>query len=314
MLETSSWGSEPPRREAGSPHRRGFPWGLEPAEAEAGQASSSRRLLYSSSPRGPRLAQCAGGPRRSARALQPGSDIHPRSQPGAATAAPASPSSRRCTPGGPGAAGRRGESCFSRSQNEGRACATAGRGASTGIPGREPVGVARRPVGRGSGAPTWWESFETAKVAGHCGGGGRGAGRLAPPSREGRKEKSGGKRGWAWGAGGSDLNRFRPPPLRGKAGAGRHGQPPPAWPGRDSLTTTPPFFFMPTSISTRAHLRRLCGFFSPLGEKTRRVKEERAKRRTPRQALHRVAAGHGDAAATRPLSPGPAACASGRAS
>lgn len=212
--------------------------------------------------------------------------------------------------------GRGGENCFSRSRRAAAGTRAGlrdrGEGASTeGSQARSPSVSPAAQLGEGPGRPRGGKVSRQQKWPGIAGVGGRGAGRLAPPSHEGRKEKSGGKRGWAWGAGGSDLNRFRPP-RGGEAGAGRHGRPPPAWPGRDSLTP-PLFFYANVYLNARAHTEIVRLFF-PLGEKTRRVKEERAKRRTPRQALHCVAAGRGDAAATLPLSPGPAAYASGRAS
>lgn len=139
-----------PCREARSPHSRGFPWGLEQAEAEAGQASNGHRLLYPSSPRGPLLAQCSGGRGRSARALQPGSDIHPRSQP--ASAPPPPP--RQAREGAPGEGRgrpRRRELLLPVAEgggrDEGRPARPRGGGKHRGIPGQEPVGVACRPAG-----------------------------------------------------------------------------------------------------------------------------------------------------------------------
>lgn len=56
-----------------------------------------------------------------------------------------------------------------------------------------------RPMGRGSGALTWWESFEVAKVAWHRGGGGRRVERtflplLAKAERERAEGRGGGRR------------------------------------------------------------------------------------------------------------------------
>uniref|UniRef100_A0AAA9SYA5 Inhibin subunit beta B n=1 Tax=Bos taurus TaxID=9913 RepID=A0AAA9SYA5_BOVIN len=69
------------------------------------------------------------------------------------------------------------------------------------------------------------------------------------------------------------------PPATPGSGAGRRGKSPPARPGRDCLPP-PPFFFLPTSITTRAHIRRLCGFFFTLGRKN-----EESKRRGQSEEL-----------------------------
>lgn len=304
-----------PCREARSPHSRGFPWGLEQAEAEAGQASNGHRLLYPSSPRGPLLAQCSGGRGRSARALQPGATSTRGASP-RPHRRPRLAKLEKVHPGRDGG-GRGGENCFSRSRRAAAGTRAGlrdrGEGASTeGSQARSPSVSPAAQLGEGPGRPRGGKVSRQQKWPGIAGVGGRGAGRLAPPSREGRKEKSGGKRGWAWGAGGSDLNRFRPP----RGGGSRSGEARTASSrmARTRLAHPPPlFFYANVYLNARAHTEIVRLFF-PLGEKTRRVKEERAKRRTPRQALHCVAAGRGDAAATLPLSPGPAAYASGRAS
>lgn len=132
------------------------------------------------------------------------------------------------------------------------------------------------PMGRGSGALTWWESFEVAKVAWHRGaewGGGRGEALLTPPC-QGRKRKSGGKRGWEEDQA-APTCRIRLPLRPREAQAGRRGPSPPA----RARTTLPPsfFFFLPTSILTRAHIRRLCGFFTPRGKKNREWKGREGK-------------------------------------
>lgn len=228
---------------------------------------------------GPCLVQCSGGPGRLTRALQPGSDIHPRIQPAAAPPPPP----RKAREGAPREGRRRPRRRVAslgrgrRGQGRGQGLHDRGERASTVVLGREPVGVARHPAGRGSGAPTWWESFETAKVAGHCGGvGGRGAGRLAPPSREGRKEKKLGEAGVGVGSGRQRLEQIPPPPGGGsRSGEARTASSRMARTRR--LAHPPPFFFMPTSISTRAHIRRLYGLFFPLGRKNEESKRREGK-------------------------------------
>lgn len=228
---------------------------------------------------GPRLVQCSGGPGRLARALQPGSDIHPRNQPAAAPPPPPRKAREGAPREGRGRPRRRVASLGRgrRGQGRGQGLHDRGERASTVVLCREPVGVARHPAGRGTGAPTWWESFETAKVAGHCGGGGgRGAGRLAPPSREGRKEKKRGEAGVGVGSGRQRLEQIPPP--RGGGQPERGGTDSLLPHGQDEETSSPPpLFFMPTSISTRAHIRRLYGFFFPLGRKNEESKRREGK-------------------------------------
>lgn len=122
-----------------------------------------------------------------------------------------------------------------------------------------------RPMGRGSGALTWWESFEVAKVAWHRGAGGGGSPR---PSLPRQKEKERREEGWEEDQA-APTCRIRLPLRPREAQAGRRGPSPPARPGRHSPLL---FFFLPTSILTRAHIRRLCGFFTPRGKKNREWK------------------------------------------
>lgn len=107
-------------------------------------------------------------------------------------------------------------------------------------------------------------------------GGGRGEALLTPPC-QGRKRKSGGKRGWEEDQA-APTCRIRLPLRPREAQAGRRGPSPPA----RARTTLPPssfffFFFLPTSILTRAHIRRLCGFFTPRGKKNREWKGREGK-------------------------------------
>lgn len=138
-----------------------------------------------------------------------------------------------------------------------------------------------RPMGRGSGALTWWESFEVAKVAWHRGGGAQGGENLLAPPRQGRKGKSGGKRGWEEDQAAATC-RIRLPLRPRDARVGRRGPSPPALPGRHSPS---PLFFLPTSISTRAHIRRLCGFFTPREKKNREWKGREGKAKNSSGAL-----------------------------
>lgn len=118
------------------------------------------------------------------------------------------------------------------------------------------------------------------------------------------------------GSGSSDLQNPPPPP-------------PPGSPSREARTVSsrtarttlppPPLFFLPTSISTRAHIRRLCGFFTPRGKKEQGV--ERKRRQSEEllgRALHsEPRLGAGTLLPPPPPTsslPGPAACASGSAS
>lgn len=143
-----------------------------------------------SSVQGPRLTQHAGGPGRSAPALQPRSDIHRRSQSAAPAAAPPPPPCRglrRSTPGRPGAASaRRGASHGRGRRRKGLGQGLRGRREETsaGILGRRArrcrpppsragvrgAHVVRKFRDRRSGPVLW-------------GGEGRGASRFAPPSR-----------------------------------------------------------------------------------------------------------------------------------
>jgi hypothetical protein len=148
----------------------------------------------------------------------------------------------------------------------------------------QPVGAVRCPAGRGSGARAWRESFEVAKVActARCGGDGRRATAdcLSWRRQRGKKPREAGVGG---GAGSTNLNRFRLPLRPREAGVGRRGPSPPARPGRHS----PPFFCQRLSQGARTYGD--CAAFLPSGGKTRSVKEERAKRRTPpRRAQHSV--------------------------
>lgn len=155
-----------------------------------------------------------------------------------------------------------------------------------------------RPMGRGSGALTWWESFEVAKVAWHRGGGGGGAGWREPscPSSPRQKGKERREEGVGGGSGSSDLQNPPPPP-------------PPGRPSREARTVSsrtarttlpPPPFFSCQRLSQRARTYGDCAAFLPLGKKrTGSGKEEKAKRRTPRaRSALRATAGRGDAAAT----------------
>lgn len=189
--------------------------------------------------------------------------------------------------------GRGGESCLSLSQR-----AVAGTRAG---PARPRGGNKRQdpgPRARRCRPPLSWARVESAHVVGKfrdgkSGWASRGWGRgeraglpllLAQAKRKKRREAGVG----VGGAGSTDLNRFRlpPPPAPGsRSGEARTAS---SRKARARLPP-PPYFFFANPISTRAHIRRLCGFFSPLGKKTRRVKEERAKRRTPpRRCLHSV--------------------------
>lgn len=96
-----------------------------------------------------------------------------------------------------------------------------------------------RPMGRGSGALTWWESFEVAKVAWHRRAEWGGARRGSPyPSLSRQKEKERREEGVGGGSGSTDLQNPPPPP-------------PPGSPSREAWTVssrtgpddTPPFFF-----------------------------------------------------------------------
>lgn len=132
-----------------------------------------------------------------------------------------------------------------------------------------------RPMGRGSGALTWWESFEVAKVAWHRGvewGGWRGEALLTPPC-QGRKRKSGGKRGWEEDQA-APTCRIRLPLRPREAQAGRRGPSPPA----RARTTLPPsfFFFFPANVylNARAHTE-IVRLFYPSGKKEQGVERKR---------------------------------------
>lgn len=143
------------------------------------------------------------------------------------------------------------------------------------------VPFSHRPMGRGSGALTWWESFEVAKVVWHrracvCVGG------VEPfrPSSPRQKEKERREEGVRGGPSSTDLQNPPPPP-------------PPGSPSREARTvssrtprtTLPPLFFSCQRLSQRARTYGDCAAFLPLGEKrTGSGKEEKAKRRTPPRA------------------------------
>lgn len=172
-----------------------------------------------------------------------------------------------------------------------------------------------RPMGRGSGALTWWESFEVAKVAWHRGGGAQGGENLLAPPRQGRKGKSGGKRGWEEDQAAATC-RIRLPLRPRDARVGRRGPSPPALPGRHS--PSPLFFPANVYLNARAHTE-IVRLFYPSGKKEQGV--ERKRRQSEEllgRALHsepRLGAGTllPPPPPTRSL-PGPAACASGSAS
>lgn len=228
--------------------------------------------------RGPRLTQCAGGPGRSAPALQPRSDIHRRSQSAAPAAAPALPRPAREHPRKAGG-GCGEERCLSWA---GKAAA----GTRTG-PARPPGGDERRDPGSGSasvppaaqpgggpGRPRGEKVSRPQKWPGLVGWGGEGSQPVRSSFSLRQKEKSGGKLGWA-GSGQHQPEQIPPPPPPASPPQPREAEPG----GADSLLphgqgeTAPSsffFFFLPTSITTRSHIRRLCGFFffffPPLGE------------------------------------------------
>lgn len=164
----------------------------------------------------------------------------------------------------------------------------------------------RRPMGRGSEALTWWESLEVAKVAWHPGGGGGGREErassplLAKADRERAEERGGGRR----------IRQQRPAESASPSAPGK-----PERGGADRLlphgpddTPPSPLFFLPTSISTRAHIRRLCGFFTPREKKNREWKGREGKAKNSSGAL--CTQSHGWARGRcchrhRPLSPRP---------
>lgn len=156
-----------------------------------------------SSPRGPRLAQCAGGPGRSARALQPGSDIRWQSQP----AAPKADSPRlAAAPEGAPQAGpgplRRREVPLPGAEGGGRAggraCAAAGRRRAPGPWAGSPSVPPTAQLGGGPGRPRGEKVSGPQKWPGLAGGRGEGRGPARPSfSLRQRKgaEGSGGGRG-----------------------------------------------------------------------------------------------------------------------
>lgn len=172
-----------------------------------------------------------------------------------------------------------------------------------------------RPMGRGSGALTWWESFEVAKVAWHRGGGGAGWREPSCPSSPRQKGKERREEGVGGGSGSSDLQNPPPPP-------------PPGRPSREARTVSsrtarttlplPPFFPANVYLNARAHTE-IVRLFYPSGKKEQGV--ERKRRQSEEllgRALHsepRLGAGTllPPPPPTRSL-PGPAACASGSAS
>lgn len=133
-----------------------------------------------------------------------------------------------------------------------------------------------------------------------------------------QKEKSGGKLGWA-GSGQHQPEQIPPPPPPASPPQPREAERGGAESllphGQGEIASPPPLFFSCQPLSQRARTYGDCAaFFSPLGEKTRRVKEEgKAKNSSSAgSALCRDRAqGRGR---HPPLSPGPAACAGGRAS
>lgn len=228
-----------------------------------------------SGPRGPRLAQCAGGPGRSARALQPGSDIHWQSQP----AAPEADSPRlAAAPEGAPQAGpgplRQREVPLPGAEGSGRAggrvCAAAGRRRAPGPWAGSPSVPPTAQLGGGPGRPRGEKVSGPQKWPGLAGGRGEGRGPARPSFSRRQRKGAEGKRGWAGGAGSTDLNRFRlplpqPPPPPPGSGAGRRGQSPPARPGRNS----PPLLFFCQRLSQRARTYGDCAAFFPPWEKKR---------------------------------------------
>ena len=147
------------------------------------------------------------------------------------------------------------------------------------------------------------------------GGAGQGGENLLAPPRQGRKGKSGGKRGWEEDQAAATC-RIRLPLRPRDARVGRRGPSPPALPGRHS--PLPPFFPANVYLNARAHTE-IVRLFYPSGKKEQGV--ERKRRQSEEllgRALHsepRLGAGTllPPPPPTRSL-PGPAACASGSAS
>lgn len=240
-----------------------------------------------SGPRGPRLAQCAGGPGRSARALQPGSDIHWQSQP----AAPEADSPRlAAAPEGAPQAGpgplRQREVPLPGAEGGGRAggrvCAAAGRRRAPGPWAGSPSVPPTAQLGGGPGRPRGEKVSGPQKWPGLAGGRGEGRGPARPSFSRRQRKGAEGKRGWAGGAGSTDLNRFRLP----------LPQPPPPAPGKRSGETRtvssrtartklpPPFYFSANVyLNARAHTEIVRLFF-PLGRKN-----EESKRREQSEEL-----------------------------
>lgn len=152
-------------------------------------------------------------------------------------------------------------------------------------------------MGRGSGALTWWQSFEVAKVAWH-GGGGREGRASSPLPAKAERERGEGR------GGGRRIRQQRPaesasPSAPGKPERGGADRLLPHGPD-DTPPLPPPFFPANVYLNARAHTE-IVRLFYPSGKKEQGV--ERKRRQSEEllgRALHseRATAGRGDAAAT----------------
>lgn len=255
----------------GSLYNRGAPRGSKPAKGAASQASRGR--LPRPQPAGPSPQPVRQRPGRPARALQcspGGSDSHRRSQPRGPSPPHrprlASPQGSTLEGRGPPRQGRAASSVWEGGGRvEGRACAAAGRGQALGSRAARPSVPPAAQLGEGPGCPRGGKVSRRQKWPGIAGWGEGRAGRPLLLAQAERK-KIGGKQGG--GGGGSRQHRPEqipplPTPLTSPVTLPPAGKPERG--GTDGLlphgqgeTPSPPRLFLPTSISTRAHLRRLC--------------------------------------------------------